>query len=129
MSLGPVARNDETASFFEGTARGELLLRTCGAGHWSEPEAACCTTCGDTDLMWSASAGTGRVVTWSAVHGRPRDDLPGLRRVIAVVQLDEGPWWWTALEDAVQPYEGQRVQVAFTVPTEGSEHVPYFVPA
>ncbi|MCU1600468.1 MAG: hypothetical protein JWO22_1177 [Frankiales bacterium] len=129
MSLGPVSRNDETAAFFDGTARGELLLRTCPSGHWSEPEAACCTTCGVTDLSWSASKGTGRVVSWSAVHGRPRDDGSADRRVIAVVELDEGPWWWTALQDVEQPSEGLRVQVAFTVPAEDSETVPYFVPA
>jgi uncharacterized OB-fold protein len=130
MTVGPVARDSETDAFFNGTARGELLLRTCPSGHWSEPEVECCTTCGAVDLAWSASSGNGRVVSWSVVHSRPDGDRPPALRVIAVVELQEGPWWWTALEDVPEPREGLAVRVAFSEPdTEDTEAVPYFVPA
>jgi uncharacterized OB-fold protein len=130
MTLGPVARDSRTADFFDGTARGELLLRTCPAGHWSEPEAASCSTCGSPELSWTASAGRARLVTWSVVHGRANEEGVASSQVIAVVELDEGPWWWTALQEVAEPAEGMPLRVAFTTPeSEDTESLPYFVPA
>lgn len=125
-----VARDAATAAFFDGTARGELLLRTCADGHWSEPDVGCCTTCSTPELSWSAASGTGRVVSWSVVHGRPRADGTASRRVVAVVELDEGPWWWTAYEGDGDPVQDLPVRVAFR-PADGpdTEAVPYVVDA
>jgi uncharacterized OB-fold protein len=130
MTLGPVARDSRTADFFDGTARGELLLQTCQELHWSEPEAASCSSCGSTELSWAASAGTGRLVTWAVVHGRANEEGVTSTQVVAVVELDEGPWWWTALQDVPEPAEGMLLRVAFTTPeSEDTEALPYFVPA
>jgi len=72
MTVGPVARDDATAEFFDGTAAGKLLLRRCDAGHFSEPAVAQCTTCGS-DLkkpLWPyalTKAGLGRLSTLRSV--------------------------------------------------------------
>ena len=60
MSLGPVRRDDATAEFFDGTAAGQFLLRRCPAGHYSEPQAAQCTTCGRAELDWVPAAAARR---------------------------------------------------------------------
>ncbi len=115
MTVGPVERDDATAAFFDGTAAGQLLLRRCPAGHYSEPAAVQCTTCAATELHWEPASGGATLVSW-AVTG-------GITLVIA--ELDEGPWWWSQLaESAAEPAVGQRLQISFAQ----SEHeaVPVF---
>jgi hypothetical protein len=45
---------------------------------------------------------------------------------VGVVELDEGPWWWTSIEgvDPDDDLMGRRVEVAFRL--AGEETVPYF---
>lgn len=130
--VGPVGRNDDTAEFFDGTARDEFLLRRCaGAGHWNRPQAETCGTCGSTELRPEPSNGRARLVSWVVVHPRPRDGVePGPPSVPAIVELDEGPWWWTQIVDAdpASLSGGQPLRVVFERP-EGSEAVPVFTPA
>ncbi len=71
MSVGPVVRDEATAEFFDGTAAGQFLLRRCPAGHFSEPPAAQCTTCGATDLHWSPAGGGATLVSWAVTWSRP----------------------------------------------------------
>lgn len=130
---GPVARNDGTAMFFDGTGRGEfLLLRCLAGGHWNRPQAHACDECGSTDLAPRAASGRARLVSWVVVHGRPREDgtAPDPPALPAIVEFEEGPWWWTQIVGA-EPSElrdGLPLQVVFERP-EGSEAVPVFTPA
>lgn len=127
---GPVARNDATSAFFDGTARGEFLLALCSQGHWNRPQATRCHACDSTELRGAAASGRARLVSWTVVHPRPgRDRTAEPSRVPAIVELEEGPWWWTQLVD-VDPAalrEGLALHVAFIRP-EGSEAVPVFAP-
>ncbi|MBM9466434.1 Zn-ribbon domain-containing OB-fold protein [Nakamurella leprariae] len=127
MPLFPVHRDPATAAFFDGTARGEFLLaRDTTTGAWLAPQ----TDVDSRDeLERVPAAGTGSVVSWAVVPGRGERTEP---TVVAIVQLDEGPWWWTELVD-VDPHgdlADLRVQAQFmpSGPGEHDEQVPVFAP-
>jgi uncharacterized OB-fold protein len=126
MSVGIVHRDAATAEFFDGTARGELLLRHCGrCGAFSAPQARTCPQCASAELSWAPAAGAGLVVSWSVVHTK---GLPP--NVVAIVELDEQPWVQAQITDVAPEdvYGGMRVRVTFVRP-EGGEAVPVFRPA
>jgi uncharacterized protein len=136
MSVGPVERDEATAEFFDGTAAGEFLLRQCAEGHFSEPAAAACTTCGRIELAFVPAAGGATLVSWAVSYGRPAGDEPPPRTVLVIGQLDEGPWWWAQL-DGPEPGAdgvadgglavGQRLRVGFRRAAGEYEAVPVFV--
>jgi hypothetical protein len=137
MPVGVVRRDAATAEFFAGTEHGELLLRRCAdCGQLSRPQARSCGWCQSADLSWAAATGTGTVVSWSVVHGRPADGDhpadgdPPPRVVVAIVELTEGPWLHAQLVgvDPGAVTGGQRVIVAFEQPG-GGEAIPVFRPA
>lgn len=127
----PVLRDDLSAPFFDGTAIGELRLRRClDCGHVRAPEHATCTECISESDEWFAAAGTGTIVSWVVLHGRA--DVDGVLpepRIVATVELDEGPWTVNALL-GIAPEAvafGARVHVDFVRP-DGSEALPVFRP-
>ena len=129
MTVGPVARDDATAAFFDGTARNELLLARCIAGHLSSPDASTCHQCGARIEDLHPASGRATLVSWSTV-APPRGAAPGTPSVIAVIaQLSEGPWWWSRLVvdgDRGQLQVGAAVRVEFERHDDGSEAVPVF---
>jgi uncharacterized OB-fold protein len=131
IPVGVVQRDAATAEFFAGTQRGELLLRRCAAcGQPSRPQARSCAQCRSADLGWEPAAGQGTVVSWSVVHGRAGEGEPPSSVVVAIVELDEGPWLHAQLVD-VDPDSvtgGQRVTVGFEQ-AAGGEAIPVFRPA
>jgi hypothetical protein len=120
----PVRRDAATAAFLDGTAREQfLLVRDTQTGALLAPQFD--ATADPQRYEHVPAAGTGVVVSWSVVHQRQADGTTG-RHPVGIVELDEGPWWWTAL-DGVDPDDnllGRRVQVAFTA--AGDETIPYF---
>ena len=127
--LTPVSRDDASAAFFDATAEGRLLLRRCNAcGHRRGPEVPMCTECLSEDFAWFDAAGTGHVESWVVLHSRAGADgaVPD-PRIVATVELDEGPWMIGALinwsTDAVR--NQMPVKVTFERP-EGSEAIPVF---
>ena len=74
MTVGPLERDADTAPFLDGTARGELLLRRCPTGHWSEPSASTCTACGSVELSWASSfpRRSSEAPRWSEPPERPQ---------------------------------------------------------
>ena len=124
----PVTREAETAEFFDGTAAGEFRLRRSRVtGEILGPQ-ACTDSAGSTDLEWIAAAGTGHVVSWAVSYGKPADGVQVPQSVIAIVELDEGPWWWTELldTDPGELREGLPVQVGFVRPEGSRETLPVF---
>jgi uncharacterized OB-fold protein len=124
MTVAPLVRDADTAEFLDGTARGELLLRRCHEGHWSEPSAQACTTCLTPELVWSPAAGTATLVSWVVPHGPEGAEAPAV-----IAALDEGPWWWSCLVDGVDPavlQVGLPLVVAFERASPEHEAVPVF---
>lgn len=120
----PIQRDAATADFLDGTARGEfLLVRDTRTGEILHPQFDA-TVDPDRYVRFPA-AGTGTVVSFSVVHHRtPDGDID--RIPVGIVELDEGPWWWTAITGAEEGADlmGRRVQVAYR--PAGEETVPYF---
>jgi uncharacterized protein len=124
--------DQESAPWWEGCARGELLIRRCGAcGAAHLYPRVHCPTCWSEDVVWETASGRGRLHTWSVVH---RNDLPPFRDrvpyVAAIVELDEGQRIATNLVDA--DADALRidlpVEVVFVTDEEGGLTVPCFRP-
>jgi uncharacterized protein len=128
VTVGPVDKDEATAEFFAGTTAGQLLLRRCPDGHFSEPPSTACTTCGSTDLSWAPAAGGATLVSWTVVWERAASDTEASRTVLVIGELDEGPWWWSQLVDAdpASLAVGQRLRVEFRRAAADHEAVPVF---
>ena len=127
----PTTRDAETVEFFDGTAKGEFRLRRSRVtGEMLAPQVYTDST-GSADLEWVAAAGTGRVVSWAVSYAKPVDGTQRAQSVVAIVELDEGPWWWTELvgADPGELREGLPVQVEFVRPDGSAETLPVFRPA
>ncbi|HVW42179.1 MAG TPA: OB-fold domain-containing protein [Amycolatopsis sp.] len=128
MALFPVRRDAATATFFDGTARGEfLLLRDTTTGEVLDPRTD--TSFDRARFEHVPASGKATVVSWSAPHTR----LPegGTRRsLVGIVELAEGPWWWTELRGFAPDDDpaGAAVEVRFEKSGDGAEDetVPYF---
>jgi uncharacterized OB-fold protein len=129
MTVGPVMRDEATAVFFDGTAAGQLLLRRCPNGHFSEPPATQCTTCSSIDLTWTPASGAATLVSWAVTRGKAAGSEPPESVVLVIAELDEGPWWWSQLQncDPGVLQVGRRLQVEFQRPDAEHEAVPIFV--
>ncbi len=120
-----VRRDEATAEFFDGTARGEfLLVKDTATGEVLAPQFD--PTVDPERYVRVPAAGTGTVVSWAVVHERAADGSVS-RRPVAIVELDEGPWWWTSVTGAGPDEDlfGRRVRVAFKRAGDG-ETIPYF---
>lgn len=131
MIIGIAQRDSAAAEFFDGAARGELLIRRCAAcGYHNAPQNTACIRCGKADLTWTPAQGTGRIATWTVTHGRTVEGDLAPRTVIAIVELTEGPWLHARIVGAdpdVGVVTGQEVVVDFDRP-DGADPVPIFRP-
>ena len=104
MSSIPLHRDAASEAYFAALDAGTLVLQRCPAcGHHQFPlpfhaAVACCRRCGAAP-DWVPAAGSGRLVSWTIVHGRDSTQLAG------IVALAEGPWVHAAL-DAEHPAVG-----------------------
>ncbi|GAA4486400.1 hypothetical protein GCM10023094_42670 [Rhodococcus olei] len=110
MSVDAVARPFETEAF---------MLRSCmRCTTLFAPDTWVCPTC-DGDLEWVPSTGRGRVVSWT--HLDPATASASARRsagelepmTIAIVELDEGPWIYAAIEGSASGHDCARARVVF----------------
>ena len=127
MPLFPVRRDDDSAAFFDGTARDQFLLvhdKTTGA--FLDPTADTSIDPDRYELVPAARTGT--VVSWSVVHSRTAEGPT--RTVVGIVQFDEGPWWWGEFSgvDPEIDLTSARAVVSFvdSGPGERDERVPVF---
>ena len=126
--LGAVRRDGQTAPFLDGAAEGRFLLRRCRDCRGSNgPQEATCPRCGSVASDWVAARGEADLVSWSVVHGRDAGGAFGPRSIVAIAQLDEGPWWWSQLVGArpEQLYTGRRLVIDFEA-ADGGESLPVF---
>jgi uncharacterized OB-fold protein len=119
----------ETAAFWDGTRRGELVLQRCRAcGRASLPPFAGCPLCGAVDVVPEVATGTGRVVSAVVSH------LPAPGReppfVLAVVELDEGARLLTNIVDVAPELAAVPPDLPVVVAFEdvGDATLPVFRP-
>ncbi len=91
--LLPDTSDETSAPFWEGCARGELLVQECGeCGLWTHPPRPMCPRCRSLDRRWVATSGRGRI--WSVVIPHP-PLLPAYSELapynVIVVELEENP--------------------------------------
>lgn len=127
VTIGVVQRDAASSEFFDGTARGELLIRECRrCGHLAAPPVVYCPACGSGDVAWVPSAGQGVIASWSVVH--PRSGVgPAEPVVIGIIELREGPWVFGRIVGvgAGEVRTGLPVTVEFVRP-EGGEAIPVY---
>lgn len=120
------------APYFEGAARGELLLQRCeGCAAVWHPPLPICPECGSRELRWVPASGRGRVFSYTIVHlaAHPAfaDRVP---YVAALVELEEGPRMVADILD-IDPGDvriDMPVEVTFVRVTD-SVTLPQFRPA
>jgi hypothetical protein len=115
-----VLRDDDSAEFFDGTARGDLMIKQCDiCGHCLRPDAIACSQCHGATLSWTTSSGRGSLVSWIVVHGNEPS-------VVGLVEVEEGPWFHARLVDG--DTAALSVGDAFEVDFEqaGAERIPVF---
>jgi len=91
--LLPDVDDESSAPFWAGTARGELLVQTCGAcGTWRMPPRPMCPVCRSIAVDWVPTSGRGTI--WSFIVPHP-PLLPAYAEVAPynaiVVALDDDP--------------------------------------
>src|SRR5262245_29855983 len=121
----PIVSRD-SAFFWEGAARGELVAQACAAcGALRHPPRPMCPRCHALERREVRLSGRGRVYSWIV----PRHPAPyGFAEppVVALVELEEGIRIVSNVV-GVAPGEGLAVEVEFA-PTRGGKAVPVFRP-
>jgi uncharacterized OB-fold protein len=124
--------DEETRAFWEGCARGELVLQRCRAcGAVRHRPRALCPACLADETEHFPASGRGVVHTFTVTH---QNQAPAFRAacpyVLAYVELEEGPRLLTNVVGCApdQVRVGMPVRVAFE-PTEGRYPAPVFRPA
>lgn len=125
-----VLRSTSSSEFFDGTARGELLLRRCSdCAHVRLARRPICRACGSEVSEYIPAQGSGEVITWAA-NPPSRNSSNTESTLFGMVELTEGPWIETLLIDiaADDLWVGKPVAVSFVRGTEG-EAYPVFGPS
>ena len=123
--------SSDTQPFWDGCARGELLLQRCGAcGTLRHPPSPICPHCRSAAHAWVAASGRGAVYTYTVVRQALAKGWDArVPYVVAVVELDDGPRILSNIID-VAPDDvriGMRVEVVF-VESEAEQQLPVFKP-
>jgi uncharacterized OB-fold protein len=89
----PDLREPTTGPFWEGCARGVLLVQACGScGKWRMPPRPMCPYCRSVDVTWVETSGRGKI--WSFIIPHP-PLLPAYSEVAPynamIVELEEDP--------------------------------------
>lgn len=126
MRWPAMRRDTKSAEFFDAASRNQLVIKRCHqCARTLPPEAAVCTACGDTNLMWAPASGGGTLVTWTVVHKAPnRAYVDLVQYTVGVIELAEGPWMYGRIETPT-PTAGMALTASFVHPDEG-ESYPVF---
>ncbi len=125
----------ETRAYWDGTARGELLIKHCDAcGRDFFYPRTHCPRCWSAETSWKRASGRGTVYTFTVVH---QNDLPPFKErlpyVIAIVELEEGVRMTSNIEAEPSSVRcGMPVEVAFRAEARAENefvHLPVFRPA
>jgi uncharacterized OB-fold protein len=126
----PVA-NLDTQPFWDGCARGELLLQRCTACQaFRHPPSPICPHCLSDQHEWVRASGRGTVYTFVVVReARARGWDKMVPYVLAVVELEEGPRMLTDLVEVEPEAVAIGMPVAVTyAELDGTTQLPLFRP-
>ena len=86
--------------FWEACRDGRFLVHRCGACGRSYWPASRCVEHGDRDMSWVEASGRAALYTYTVLHHAYTPEMKGKTPyVVAVVKLDEGPFFHTNLVD------------------------------
>lgn len=114
--------------FWDACREGKFLLHRCNICSRHYWPASRCVAHGAREMQWVAASGRGTLYTYTVLHHAytpaMKDKVP---YVVAVVQLDEGPFFHSNLVDTPldQVKVGMRLQVTMA-PHESGLVVPVF---
>jgi hypothetical protein len=116
-------------AYWNGCRQHRLLYQRCAAcGYDGLGAFTVCARCQATSPTWEASAGRGRLYSWTVVW-HPPDPRFRVPYAPAVVRLDEGPFMMSAVigcePDALR--EGLELAVVFHAASDDIT-LPYFAP-
>lgn len=102
LAIAPLVMGDPDAPFWEAWAEGERFLlhrcRVCGRQDWP---ATCCPEHGLAPMAWVESSGAGAVDTYTVfARAYTKEMASEVPYTIAVVRLDEGPYFHTRIVGA-----------------------------
>ncbi len=104
-------------AFFDGAARGRLVLQRCrDCGEWRFQARQFCDLCRSSDSEWAEVSGRATLISHARVHQNYHPAFEAeLPYNIAVVELEEGVRLLTNLVgiDGVAPRAGMPLQVVF----------------
>ncbi len=96
MPIVAVRRDHQSAAFLDGTAAGKfLIVRDKKTGEYLDPKTD--VALNPDRYEYVPAKGTGKIVSWAIVHGKGADGAVA-RSAVGIVELDEGPWWWTEFQ-------------------------------
>jgi uncharacterized OB-fold protein len=126
MSLLPLTRDAWSAPFFDAALQGRLsVLRCDDCGKHSGPQARRCAYCSSERVAWVDSTGAGEIVTWTVPYRRDGQAAVA-DYVVAIVQLDEGPWIHVHGSPETTLHTGGRASIRFESVQDG-EPLPILV--
>jgi uncharacterized OB-fold protein len=90
--LGLYQPSPETAGFWEGVKRRELLFKWCSeCARAYHPRRIICPQCSSTKLTWKPASGKGKVYSFSEVHHAPTPEFQkGAPYTVGLVETAEG---------------------------------------
>jgi uncharacterized protein len=126
--VGLTETSPETAGYWDGVARGELMVKRCTlCGDHLYPRRMFCPRCGDDALEWVRASGRGRVYTFSTIYRAPDRSLP-VPYTNGIVALEEGVYLYGRLTG--KPGEeiaiDDPVEVEFASVVSGQPRLPIF---
>lgn len=128
---GDVAPDDLDAAFWEGCRAHRFLVHRCGRCGRAYWPASTCVDHGSADMVWEPASGHGEVFTYTVVHHAYAPEyLDRLPYALAVVQLDEGPFFHTDIVGCAPSdvHVGMRVRVVFES-VDDDTVIPHFTPS
>jgi uncharacterized OB-fold protein len=123
--------HNDAQPFWDGCARGALLLQRCGAcGRLRHPPSPICPHCRSGEHAWEPASGRGTIYTYTVVRQALAKGWDArIPYVVAVVELAEGPRMLSNIVE-IAPDDvriGMPVEVLF-VASEGEQQLPLFKP-
>jgi uncharacterized OB-fold protein len=126
--VGLTETSPETAGYWSGVARGELMIKLCtSCGRRLYPRRMFCPECASDALDWVVAGGGGHVYTFSTIYRAPSSELE-VPYTNGIVELDEGVHLFGRLvgKDHERIRIGDRVQVEFASVVPGEDPLPVY---